>query len=90
MNPADVVGLPWYLQKEYMRRGLRKYMQPDMLSINQEVSEATRTHLIEQGWPIMLWATNTDEEIHSALKQQPYGLISDEPLKARQARDGQQ
>jgi glycerophosphoryl diester phosphodiesterase len=81
MRPEDVVDLPWFLRKEWTRRGLRKLLRPDMLSVNVEVAEQTRTHLIEQGWPVLLWAPNTKREIADALAQRPYGIISDEPTE---------
>lgn len=85
MDPKDKVDLPWFLQKEWSRRGIRKYIQPDMLSVNKDVSEETRKYLIDQRWPVLLWATNTTEEINNALDQKPYGIISDEPLQVLKA-----
>lgn len=84
MNPEDVVDLPWFLRKEWTRRAVRKLIKPDMLSVNVEVAEETREHLIESGWPVLLWAPNDKAAIDEAIAQKPYGVISDEPHLVRE------
>lgn len=81
MRTEDVVDLPWFLREEWARRGLRKVLKPDMLSVNIEVAATTRERLIEQGWPILLWAPNSRAAIADAVAQQPYAIISDEPVE---------
>lgn len=81
MRPEDVVDLPWFLRHEWSRRGLRKVLKPDMLSVNIEVAAKTRQHLIAKGWPVMLWAPDSSKAIAHALAQQPYGVISDNPVE---------
>lgn len=78
MRPEDVVDLPWIVRKEWTRRGLRKLMRPDMLSVNMEVAEETRERLIERGWPVLLWTPNDPSAIADAIAQRPYAVISDE------------
>lgn len=39
IRPEDRGDLPWFLRQEWIRRGLRKLVQPDLLSINHEVDE---------------------------------------------------
>ncbi len=79
MNPKDVVDLPWFLRNEATRRAVRKIVRPDYLSVNVDVAPQTRKHLIDQGWPVFLWSPNSPEKIAEAIKQRPYGIISDEP-----------
>ncbi len=83
----DRVSLPWYLRNEFTRRAIRKLISPDALSVNQYVDERTIDLLIEKGYPVFLWSLNTDESLQAALSKKPYGLISDEPLLAKSARD---
>lgn len=82
MRPEDVVDLPWFLRTEWTRRAVRKLIRPDALSVNVEVAAKTRKHLIESGWPVMLWAPDAPDAIADALAQHPYGVISDQPLQA--------
>lgn len=83
MRPEDVVDLPWFLRHEWTRRGVRKLIKPDLLSVNIEVAAKTRRHLIESGWPVMLWAPDDPKAIARALAEHPYGVISDEPLEVQ-------
>ena len=78
IRPEDRVDLPWFLQQEWIRRGIRKIVKPDLLSVNHEVNENTIKTLTDHGWPIFLWTPNTREELNRALAHKPYGLISDE------------
>lgn len=83
----DRVSLPWYLRNEIARRAIRKLISPDVLSVNQYVEERTIDLLIAKGYPVFLWSLNTEESLQYAISKKPYGLISDEPLLAKSARD---
>ena len=39
--------------------------------------------LIAKGWPAFLWVTNEEGEIRRALAKRPYGIISDQPVRAK-------
>ncbi len=83
----DRVTLPWFLQNEITRTAIRKVIRPDALSINKGVNEETIDTLLQVGYPIFLWPVDTEEEILWALAKHPYGLVSDEPVRARTLRD---
>ncbi len=89
IKPEDLVNLPWFLQKEPIRRALRKLIRPDALSVNNEVAEATIDRLIEKGYPVFLWTIDDEARITWALVKHPYGIISDEPGVAKELRDQQ-
>jgi glycerophosphoryl diester phosphodiesterase len=57
-----------------------------MLSINHQVDDAVIDRLIAKGWPAFIWTPDTEADIRRALAQQPYGVISDQPILARQLR----
>jgi glycerophosphoryl diester phosphodiesterase len=84
----DRVALPWYLQTEITRKAIRKIIKPDALSINHQVDEGVIDSLLEKGYPIFLWSLNTQEAVAWGLSKHPYGIISDEPLLAKEGRDG--
>jgi glycerophosphoryl diester phosphodiesterase len=86
IKPGDLVNLPWPVRQEFIRRAFRKIVRPDLLSINHEVDEAVIDRLIAKGWPSFIWTTNKDEDIRRALTKRPYGVISDQPLRAKQLR----
>ena len=86
IKPEDRVDLPWMVRQEWIRRGLRKLITPDLLSINHEVDPAVTRRLIAKGWPVFIWTPNDSAHIRRALDFQPYGVISDQPLLARQLR----
>src|SRR3989441_12874891 len=86
IKPGDLVNLPWPLRQEFIRRALRKIVRPDLLSINHEVDEAVIDRLIAKGWPVFIWTVDTEEEVRLALSKRPYGVISNEPIRARQLR----
>jgi glycerophosphoryl diester phosphodiesterase len=86
IKPGDLVNLPWPLRQEWIRRAVRKIVRPDLLSINMEVDEAVTDRLIARGWPAFLWVTNEEGEIRRALAKRPYGIISDQPVRAREIR----
>lgn len=86
-KPEDRVKLPWYLRNEFTRRAIRKLVRPDALSINKDVDERTIETLHKAGYPIFIWSVNEESEIQEALVKNPYGIISDEPVRARSVRD---
>jgi glycerophosphoryl diester phosphodiesterase len=86
IKPGDLVNLPWPVRQEFIRRAIRKIVRPDLLSINHEVDEATIDRLIAKGWPSFIWTTDENEDIRRALAKRPYGVISDQPLRAKQLR----
>lgn len=89
IKPGDAVNLPWALRQEWVRRAVRKIVRPDYLSVNHDVTEATIDHLIGQGWPVFLWTPNDEASLGIALAKRPFGVISDEALRAKRLRDTQ-
>lgn len=87
IKPEDRVDLPWMVRQEFIRRALRKLIRPDLLSINHEVDSAVTNRLIAKGWPVFIWTVNEDSGICLALGKRPYGVISDQPIRAKQLRD---
>lgn len=87
IRPEDRVDLPWILRQEWIRRGFRKLVKPDLLSINHEVAPAVVDRLIGKGWPVFIWTIDEEAGIRAALLKHPFGIISDQPLRARQLRD---
>ena len=87
IKPEDRVDLPWALRQEFIRRAVRKLVRPDLLSINHAVDRAVIDRLLARGWPAFIWTPDTEEELRSALARRPYGVISDQPLRAKQLRD---
>lgn len=81
------VDLPWFLRQEPIRRVIRKIIKPDLLSVNYRVNEKTINTLLENGWPIYLWAPNNETDINWALNKKPLGVITDEPLLGKDLRD---
>ena len=86
IKPGDLVNLPWPLRQEFIRRAVRKIIKPDLLSINHQVDEAVIDRLIAKGWPSFIWTPDEEESIRRALSKRPYGVISDQPIRARQLR----
>ena len=78
---GELANLPFFLRSEFFRRGVRKLINPDMLSVQQDVDEQTIQDLLDLGWPIFLWAPDTDDELEAAFQNAPYGIITNEPLK---------
>ena len=90
IKKGDLVDLPWFLRRESTRRAIRKFIRPDYLSVNHEVAESTIDCLLARGWPIFLWTPDRPEDIARAVAKHPYGIISDEPYRARESvRDAQ-
>jgi glycerophosphoryl diester phosphodiesterase len=90
IKPGDRVDLPWPLRQEFIRRAVRKLVRPDLLSINHAVDDAVIDRLLAKGWPAFIWTPDSDEDLRSALARRPYGVISDQPLRAKQLRDQEQ
>lgn len=86
IKPEDRVNLPWFVRQEFIRRAIRKIVKPDMLSINHEVDEAVIDRLIAKGWPVFIWTIDEEADIRKALAKRPYGIITDQPIRARQLR----
>jgi glycerophosphoryl diester phosphodiesterase len=87
IRPEDRVDLPWFLRQEWIRRGIRKLVEPDLLSINHEVDEKVTDRLIAKGWPVFIWTPDEESDLRRAFAKRPYGVISDQPLRARRIRD---
>jgi glycerophosphoryl diester phosphodiesterase len=87
IRPEDRVDLPWVLRQEWIRRAFRKVVKPDLLSINHEVDPRVTDRLIAKGWPVFIWTIDDELAIRAALAKRPYGIISDQPLRARALRD---
>jgi glycerophosphoryl diester phosphodiesterase len=86
IRPADLVNLPWPLRQEFVRRAIRKIVRPDLLSINHEVDPAVIDRLIAKGWPAFIWTIDEEPDLRAAFARRPYGVISDQPVRARQVR----
>ncbi len=88
IKKEDLINLPWFLQQEPIRRAIRNIIKPDGLSVNNEVDEKTIDSLIKKRHPIFLWTIDEESRLNWALQKKPYGIISDEPMRAKQLRDG--
>lgn len=86
IKPEDRVDLPWPVRQEFIRRAIRKIVKPDLLSINHEVDEKVIDRLIAKGWPVFIWTIDEEADIQKALAKRPYGIISDQPIRAKQLR----
>jgi len=86
IKKGDEVDLPWALRQEWIRRAVRKLVKPDLLSINVEVDPAVTMRLIAKGWPVFLWTPDEAGDIAVALARKPYGVISNEPVRAQELR----
>lgn len=86
IKKGDEVDLPWALRQEWIRRGIRKLVKPDLLSVNVAVDTAVTRRLIAKGWPVFLWTPDEAGDIQAALNKNPYGVISNEPVRAKELR----
>ena len=86
IKPEDRVDLPWPVRQEFIRRAIRKIVKPDLLSINHEVDEKVIDRLIAKGWPAFIWTIDEEADIRKALAKRPYGVITDQPIRAKQLR----
>jgi glycerophosphoryl diester phosphodiesterase len=87
IRPEDRVDLPWFLRQEWIRRGIRKIVKPDLLSINHQVDEQVLNALIAKGWPVFIWTPDSEEDLRRAFGRRPFGVISDQPIRAKEMRD---
>jgi glycerophosphoryl diester phosphodiesterase len=87
IKAEDRVDLPWPLRQEFIRRAFRKIIRPDLLSINHEVDPAVVDRLLAKGWPAFIWTPDEERDIRRALAMRPYGVISNQPIRAKQLRD---
>jgi glycerophosphoryl diester phosphodiesterase len=85
-RPDDAPEVPWILRQEFARRAIRKFVRYDMVTINHQVDESVINRLIRKGWPAVIWTPNTEAELRLAFARKPYGVISDQPILARQLR----
>ena len=83
IHPTDSKGIPWVLRSEFCRNLMRRIIKPDMLSAEITVDKKTVRSLIKKGYPLFLWPPNNKKDIIKSLKENPYGLITDEPKLAR-------
>jgi glycerophosphoryl diester phosphodiesterase len=87
IRPEDRVDLPLFLRQEFIRRAVRKLVKPDLLSINHEVDDGVIGRLIAKGWPAFIWTPDEAADMRRAFAKKPYGVITDQPLRARRIRD---
>jgi hypothetical protein len=45
--------------------------------------------LLAKGWPAFIGTPDSDQDLRSALAKRPYGVISNQPVRAKQLRDRQ-
>ena len=83
---SETEEAPWLLRQELIRRGIRKLIRFDMLSLHRGVDDATAGRLIEKGWPVVIWPADEDGDMRRALSQGPYGVISGQPIVAPRPR----
>jgi glycerophosphoryl diester phosphodiesterase len=83
---GDVPPQPWLLRQEFIRRGIRKLVRFDLLSIQHQVNAATIDRLIAKGWPAFMWTPDSEADIRGALAKRPYAIISNQPILARHLR----
>ena len=43
--------------------------------------------LIGKGWPVFIWTPDEEVDLRRAIAKRPYGVISDQPLRAKRIRD---
>ncbi len=86
IRPEDKVNLPWAVRQEFIRRAVRKIVKPDLLSINHEVNPKTIDRLLARGWPAFIWTIDDEADLKAAFARQPYGIISDQPVRAKALR----
>jgi glycerophosphoryl diester phosphodiesterase len=80
----DRVSLPWYLRTEWTRRGIRKFVRPDALSVHELVDENVIDTLIKKGWPVFLWPLNDERSLAWGVKKSVYGIVTDQPQLAKE------
>ena len=86
IKKGDEVDLPWPLRQEWIRRGIRKTGEARPAEHQRGGGLGGDGRLIEKGWPVFLWTPDETGEIQAALAKRPYGVISDEPIRAKELR----
>ncbi|MDA1051432.1 MAG: glycerophosphodiester phosphodiesterase family protein [Planctomycetota bacterium] len=81
-DPTQYRKIPFFLKSEPWRRAIRKFIQPDLLSIETTVDSQTIDRLQARGYPIFLWVPNDRQQLQASLARRSYGIITDEPLLA--------
>jgi hypothetical protein len=51
------------------------------------VDQAVIERLIGKGWPAFIWTPDEEADLRRAFAWKPYGVISDQPLRAKRIRD---
>lgn len=64
-------------------------LKPDLLGISYKEDAAFITRIQESRVPFFLWTPNKKDSIEEALKQNPYGIISDNPKLVRKIIENQ-
>jgi glycerophosphoryl diester phosphodiesterase len=80
------VNASWALRQEFARRGVRKFVEFDLLSIDHQVDASVIDRLIAKGWPALIWAPSSEADIRHAVARRPYGVITSEPNLTRRLR----
>ncbi len=87
IKKGDEVDLPWPLRQEWIRRGIRKLVKPDLLSINVAVDSAVTRQADREGVAgVPLDAGRDGGDPGGAGNRAPYGVISNEPVRAKELR----
>lgn len=81
-DPTQYRKIPFFLKSEPCRRAIRKFIQPDFLSIETTVDSTTIDRLQARGYPVFLWAPNDRPQLQVSLSRRSHGIITDEPLLA--------
>ena len=86
IHPTDTKGIPWMLRNEFCRSLIRRWTKPDFLSAEITVNKKTVMKLIGKGYPLFLWPPNNEGDILQSINDNPYGIITDEPILAKNMR----
>jgi len=50
------------------------------------VDERVLDGLIARGWPVFIWTIDEEPDVRAALAKRPWGIISDQPVRAKHIR----
>ena len=84
IHPTDSKGIPWVLRNDFCRSLMRRLINPDFLSAEITVNKNTVKKLIDKGYPLFLWPPNDEKTIKQSIRAKPYGVITDEPILAKE------
>ena len=84
IHPTDSKGIPWVLRNDFCRSLMRRLINPDFLSAEITVNKNTVKKLIDKGYPLFLWPPNDEKTIKESIGVKPYGVITDEPILAKE------